>query len=347
MVVFELDPVGVRVVGLGVIGQIHARNAASLESTRLVAVVDQVRERAESIGRELGAEAYTSIDEASRNRDIEALIIATPSYLHGPQALYALLHGKHVLVEKPMATTLSGARRIIRVAEEKMLRLGVVFQERYMEAAEKLKELIDKGALGRLLMIEAELKWWRGEDDYYRRDLLAQSWRGYWETEGGGVLMNQAIHTIDLALWFGGEASIVAGMTSNQAHPSIEVEDAAVALIEFRNGALGSVVATLCARSPSKQYRQIRVLGTKGQAILMDQSLKAYVESGEISVVGEAQFGELHKRLVDDFARCLRTGDSFRVSGEEGYRSLELIKSIYRSAESRFFVSLPLEVLRD
>jgi len=344
MVVFELDPVGVGVVGLGVIGQIHARNVASLESTRLVAVVDQVRERAESIGRELGAEAYTSIDEASRNRDIEALIIATPSYLHGPQALYALLHGKHVLVEKPMATTL---RRIIRVAEEKMLRLGVVFQERYMEAAEKLKELIDKGALGRLLMIEAELKWWRGEDDYYRRDLLAQSWRGYWETEGGGVLMNQAIHTIDLALWFGGEASIVAGMTSNQAHPSIEVEDAAVALIEFRNGALGSVVATLCARSPSKQYRQIRVLGTKGQAILMDQSLKAYVESGEISVVGEAQFGELHKRLVDDFARCLRTGDSFRVSGEEGYKSLELIKSIYRSAESRFFVSLPLEVLRD
>jgi UDP-N-acetyl-2-amino-2-deoxyglucuronate dehydrogenase len=340
----ELDAVNFGVVGLGVIGEIHARNVAELESTRLVAVVDQVRERAESVGRALGAEHYKSIDEALKNVEIEAVIIATPSYLHAPQALFALLHDKHVLVEKPMATTLSGARLISRTAEERGLRLGVVFQERYMDAAVRLKELIDSGALGRLLLLEGELKWWRGEEDYYRKDLLARSWRGYWETEGGGVLMNQAIHTVDLLLWLGGEASLVAGMASNQAHPSVEVEDTVMALIEFRNGAQGCLVATVCTPPETSHYREVRVVGTKGQARLRDYSLKASTVNGEVSVGGEVRFGELHRRLLDDFAKSLRSGRRFKVDGAEGYKSLELVKAIYRSGESRFYVSLPLEV---
>ncbi|MCS7146210.1 MAG: Gfo/Idh/MocA family oxidoreductase [Aigarchaeota archaeon] len=338
-----MDKVGFAVVGLGVIGQIHARNIALLDNCRLVAVVDIVRERAESAGRQFGAAAYTSIDEAVRNPEVEALLISTPSYLHAPMTLYCLQNGKHVLVEKPMATTLSGARLISETAKRLGLKLGVVFQERYLEAARRLREAATGGALGSVYLIEAELKWWRGEAEYYRSDAVARSWRGYWETEGGGVLMNQAIHTLDLMLWIGGEVQSLSGLISNFTHPSIEVEDSAAAVVKFKSGALGTISATVNTRPTSRQYRAIRVFGTNGQAELRDYNLSIWTDSdGPILVGGEIKFGELHRALVYDFASRIRDGQEFLVSGEEGVKSLELIKAIYLSAESGERVCLPL-----
>ncbi|MEM0381290.1 MAG: Gfo/Idh/MocA family oxidoreductase [Nitrososphaerota archaeon] len=338
-----MDKVGFAVVGLGVIGQVHASNISSLEECRLVAVVDQVRERAEETGRRLGATPYNSIDDALKNPEVEAVVIATPSYLHAPQALYALQHGKHVLVEKPMATTLRGARLIVRTAERMGLRLGVVFQERFLEAARRLKEALSNGLLGRVYLIEAELKWWRGESEYYRSDPLACSWRGYWETEGGGVLMNQAIHTIDLILWLGGDVEKVSGITANALHPSIEVEDVATAVIKFKNGSLGAISATVNTRPTTRQYRKIRVYGEKGHAEIHDLSLSMWLDDGEVNVDGSMiSFGELHRKLAAEFASCIRRGDEFPVEGTEGIKSIELIKAIYLSSERGEIVSLPL-----
>jgi len=337
-----LDKVGFAVVGLGVIGQVHASNISSLEGCRLVAVVDQLRARAEEAGKRFGAIPYCSIDEALRNPEVEAVVIATPSYLHAPQALYALQNGRHVLVEKPMATTLKGAQLITRTAERMGLRLGVVFQERFLEAAKRLKEAISNGMLGRVYLIEAELKWWRGEGEYYRSDPVACSWRGYWETEGGGVLMNQAIHTIDLMLWFGGDAEEVSGMTANALHPSIEVEDVATAVIKFKNGSLGTISATVNTQPTTRQYRKIRLYGEKGQAEIHDLSLSMWMDGGEVYVDGSMiGFGELHKRLVAEFASCIKSGSEFLVGGAEGVRSLELIKAIYLSSRRGEFITLP------
>ncbi|MEM0481410.1 MAG: Gfo/Idh/MocA family oxidoreductase [Nitrososphaerota archaeon] len=343
--VLGLDGVGFAVVGAGVIGQIHARNISMLESCRLVAVADQVRERAEVVGRQYGAKAYASIDEVVKDPEVEAVVVATPSYLHAPQTLYALQHGKHVLVEKPIATTLRGARLISDTAKEMGLRLGVVFQERYLEAARRLMELVSDGGLGRVYLVEAELKWWRGESEYYRSDEIARSWRGYWETEGGGVLMNQAIHTLDLVLWLGGDVEEVSGFISNASHPSIEVEDVATAAIRFRSGALGIISATVNMRPTNRQYRKIRVLGTKGFAEIHDLSLRIWMDEGEAQVEGSGvAFGDLHRALLADFADCVRSGREFPVSGDEGIKSLELIKAIYLSSERGVKVSLPLRL---
>ncbi len=338
-----MDRVGFAVVGAGVIGQVHAGNISMLESCRLVAVADQVRERAEMVGRQFGAKAYASIDEVVKDPDVEAVVVATPSYLHAPQTLYALQHGKHVLVEKPMATTLRGARLISETAKNAGLRLGVVFQERYLGAARRLKEVVSDGGLGRVYLIEAELKWWRGEADYYRSDEIARSWRGYWETEGGGVLMNQAIHTLDLVLWFGGDVEEVSGFISNASHPSIEVEDVATAAIRFRSGALGAISATVNTQPTNRQYRKIRVLGTRGFAEIHDLSLRIWTDDGEVQVDGSGiAFGELHRALLADFADCVKSGRKFPVDGVEGIKSLELIKAVYLSSERGVKVSLPL-----
>ncbi len=339
-----MDRVGFAVLGAGVIGQVHARNISMLENCRLIAVADQVRERAELVGKQFGAKAYTSIDEVVKDPEVEAVVVATPSYLHAPQTLYALQHGKHVLVEKPMATTLRGARLISKTAEDMGLRLGVVFQERYLEAARRLKELVSNGGLGKVYLIEAELKWWRGEAEYYRSDEVARSWRGYWETEGGGVLMNQAIHTLDLVLWLGGDVEEVSGFISNAAHPSIEVEDVAAAAIRFRSGALGTISATVNMRPTNRQYRKIRVFGTKGSAEIHDLSLRVWTDEGEAQVDGSGiAFGDLHRALLADFAECVKSGREFPVSGGEGIKSIELIKAIYLSSERGVKVSLPLE----
>ncbi|GBC71125.1 Glucose--fructose oxidoreductase [Candidatus Calditenuaceae archaeon HR02] len=338
-----MDRIGFAVVGAGVIGQVHAKNVSMLESCKLVAVADQVRKRAELVGQKFGAKAYTSIDEVVKDPEVEAVVIATPSYLHAPQTLYALQYGKHVLVEKPMATTLRGARLISESAKNAGLRLGVVFQERYLETVRQLKELVSDGGLGKVYLIEAELKWWRGESDYYRSDEIARSWRGYWETEGGGVLMNQAIHTLDLVLWLGGEVEEVSGYISNASHPSVEVEDVATAAIRFRSGALGTISATVNIRPTNRQYRKIRVLGTNGFAEIHDLSLRISTEEGEVQVDGSGVvFGDLHRALLADFADCIRGEREFPVNGDEGIKSLELVKAIYLSSERGVKVSLPL-----
>lgn len=339
-----MDKVGFALVGLGVIGEVHANNIFASQSSKLVAVVDQVRERAERFANQFGSTPYTSLDDALRNPEVEAVVIATPSYLHAPQALYALHHGKHVLVEKPMATTLRGARLVAETARRLGLKLGVVFQERYLEAARRLKEAILSDVLGRIYLVEAELKWWRSESEYYRSDLIARSWRGYWETEGGGVLMNQAIHTIDLLLWLGGEVRTVIGFITNAFHPSIEVEDTATAVIKFSDGSLGTISATVNTQPTSRQYRSIRVFGTKGQAEIRDYSLRIWTDEGESHIDGGVlRFGELHRMLLEDFAASVRDGGEFPVSGEEGVKSIELIKAIYLSSVRGGSVNLPLK----
>ncbi|MCY0860673.1 MAG: Gfo/Idh/MocA family oxidoreductase [Sulfolobaceae archaeon] len=353
----ELNMVGVAVVGLGNIGKVHAKLIKELEvesngKIRLVAVVDQVRSLAESVASQYSVRSYTTLDDAVKDPDIDVLTIATPTYLHGPQALYAIEYNKNVIVEKPMAVSLVEAREMIAKARKKGVRLGVIFQERYADDIRKLKDIIASGKLGKVFLIESEMKWWRDERNYYQKDELARSWRGMWGTEGGGAMTNQGIHTVDLMIWLGGDVDEVAGFIDNLTHPSITVEDTAVAVIRYKSKALGVISQTVSTRPDNAQYRKIRVFGTEGMAEIHDTTLsllKTNSESLESEIRAKStetlhREENLHKKLFRDFLNRLLNGEEFPITGEEGIKSLELIKAIYYSSSTRQFVKLPFNI---
>lgn len=346
--------VNVGVVGLGAIGVVHAKAIKELEQetgwVKLAAVVDQIRARADELARQLGTKAYYTLDDLVRDPEVDVVTIATPSYLHVPQALYAMEYHKHVIVEKPMATTLAGARELIMRAERNHVRLGVIFQERYAPDIVKARELVKGGELGKVFLIEAKMMWWRDEATYYNRDELARSWRGMWDTEGGGALTNQGIHTVDLMYWLGGEVSEVAGMYTNFSHPSITVEDNAVAIFRYRSGALGSLAASVSTQPSNVQFRTIRIYGTEGQLEITDRSItliatnKGGVQRASVELRRETvtQTENLHKSLFRDFLNALREDRDFPINGYEGMKSLEIIKAIYLSSNTGQFIKLPL-----
>ncbi|WP_291764883.1 Gfo/Idh/MocA family protein [Caldivirga sp. UBA161] len=345
---------GVGVVGLGAIGVVHARAIKELEQEagwiKLTAVVDQIKARADEIGRQFGAKSYYTLDELVKDPDVDVVTIATPSYLHAPQAMYAMEYHKHVIVEKPMAVTLAGAREMIMKAERNHVKLGVIFQERYAPDIIKAKSIISSGGLGKVFLVEAKMMWWRDERNYYNRDELARSWRGMWETEGGGALTNQGIHTVDLMYWLGGEVSDVMGFYINASHPTITVEDTAVAALKYRNGALGSLAASVSTQPSDFQFRVIRIYGTEGQLEINDRTitLLATNQSGVQRISPEAkrdtltQTENLHKTLLRDFLNALREDRDFPINGYEGMKSLEVIKAIYLSSNTGQAIKLPL-----
>jgi len=351
-------PVGIAVVGLGVIGRVHARVIKEIEVesglAKLVAVVDQEPSVAEEVGKSLGVEYYTSIYGALKNPSVDIVSIATPSYLHSAQSILAFEYGKDVIVEKPMATTLLGAREMIKRAERLGRRLGVIFQERYAPDIRILKSKLEEGSLGRPFLVEAELKWYRDEKAYYLKDEVARSWRGMWSTEGGGVMTNQGIHTIDLVIWLAGDVEEVSGFIANLAHPSIEVEDTAVAVVRFKSKALGTISQTVSTVPPTHQYRRIRIYGTEGQAELVDRELVLLATRGGHTITSkdiprprvdtQVQGGELHKALFIDFIKAYREDKDFPINGAEGYKSLEVIKAVYMSSATSSVVKLPLKV---
>ncbi|WP_338598951.1 Gfo/Idh/MocA family oxidoreductase [Sulfolobus tengchongensis] len=347
--------IGVAVIGLGSVGKTHVKVLKEIEKevefVKLIAVVDQVRATAESIGKQYGISYYSTIDDALKNPEIDVITIATPTYLHAPQAILAMEYGKNVIVEKPMATTLAGAKEMISRAEKNNVKLGVIFQERYAPDIKRLKnEIIDN--LGKVYLIESELKWYRDVKDYYKRDEIARSWRGMWNTEGGGVMTNQGIHTIDLMIWLNGDVVEVSGFIDNLTHESIEVEDTAVAVIRYKNGALGTISQTVSMKPINYQYRKIRVHGSNGFAEIVDNKLatvavegkmesKEKVEYREETII---QWGDLHKALFKDFLKALSEDRRFPIDGKDGMKSLELIKAIYLSSASRQIVKLPLDI---
>lgn len=351
-------PIGVAVIGLGAIGREYTKIVKEIEMesgiARLVAVVDQVPSIAEEIGRKFGVEYYTSIYGALKNPNVDIMVIATPSYLHSALAIQAFEYGKDVIVDKPMSTTLLGAKEMIKRAEKLGRRLGVIYQERYIPDARILKMKIDNRTLGRVFLVEAELKWYRDEKGYYLRDEVSRSWRGMWFTEGGGVLTTQGIHTIDLMLWFVGEVEEVSGFITNLAHPSIEVEDTAVAVMRFKNKALGTVSQTISIVPQTHQYTKIRIYGTEGQAELVNRELVLLATNSDRLTIDEMrklrtnivqmQGGERRKALFIDFLKAYREDRDFPINGIEGYRSLELIKAIYISSTTSVTVKLPLSV---
>ena len=329
----------VGLIGAGNISQTHARAAAAIPGVSVAAVHGANGAKARELAASHGAAAYDSLDAFLDHKPMDMVVIGSPSGVHAAQGVAAARHRLHVLVEKPIDVTTERADELIAAAEESGVRLGVLFQDRLKPGIVKLKQLVDSGGLGRVLSVSARVPWYR-PPDYYR----LSRWRGTAALDGGGALMNQGIHTVDLLLWVLGDVIRVQARTATLLH-EIESEDTALALLEFASGAAGVLEAST-ATYPGYP-RRVEITGTEGTAVLEhDRLVSADLRTPRPELVGDGGDANAsasspvvsdasgHQRLIEDFLRAIETGSRPACDGHEGRRSVELVEAIYRSARS-------------
>ena len=325
----------VAVIGCGNIFPVHADAIVTNTNVDLIAVVDINKEKALRAAEKYDCTFYTDYQQLLDEEDIDVVHICTPHYQHAPIALDFLKAGVDVLVEKPLAINIEQAEQMIAAAEEYDRRLGVVFQNRFNENILKAIELLSTGSLGEIKGIKGLVTWFRDKDYYQQAD-----WRGKFSTEGGGVLINQAIHTLDLMQLFAGKVTAIQGHVDTRRLQSvIEVEDTADATIFFESGAVGIFFATNCFSSNSPVTIEIDC--EKGSLIIdggkllveADDDFKEY--SNSQSSAYKSYWGYGHKALIDAFYQDILEGtDKGIVTAEEGIQTLRMIEAIYRSSNS-------------
>lgn len=329
----------VGLIGAGNISQTHARAAAAIPGVSVAAVHGANGAKAHELAASHGAAAYDSLDAFLDHKPMDMVVIGSPSGVHAAQGVAAARHRLHVLVEKPIDVTTERADELIAAAEEAGVRLGILFQDRLKPGIVRLKQLVDSGGLGRVLSVSARVPWYR-PPDYYR----LSRWRGTAALDGGGALMNQGIHTVDLLLWVLGDVIRVQARTATLLH-EIESEDTALALLEFASGAAGVLEAST-ATYPGYP-RRVEITGTEGTVVLEhDRLVAADLRTPRPELVGDGGDANAsasspvvsdasgHQRLIEDFLRAIETGSRPACDGHEGRRSVELVEAIYRSARS-------------
>ncbi|GGJ03510.1 oxidoreductase [Alicyclobacillus cellulosilyticus] len=349
------ERIGFGIIGGGVISRTHADAILKTEGARLVAVADIVEAKGRAMAEVYGILWYRDYQEMLARPDIQVVTIATPSGLHAQMAIDAARAGKHVVVEKPLDVQLDKADAVIAACRRAGVKLAVISQHRFDAATQAVKRLLDAGRLGRLVLGEAQMYWYRSQG-YYD----SGAWRGTWALDGGGALMNQSIHNVDVLQYLMGPVEEVYAHTGTFAHERIEVEDAAVATLRFRNGALGTIVATTAAY-PGLPVR-ITVVGSEGTAVIENDTLAhVYVKPaagdhpyGDPAAVDlrddpgvmppelAARFDGTHRVQFQDMVDAIREGRDPLVDGEEGRKPLEIILAIYESARMGRPVRLPL-----
>jgi UDP-N-acetyl-2-amino-2-deoxyglucuronate dehydrogenase len=347
-------PTGFGVIGCGMIAHFHARAIADTRGAKLTACFDNIPAAADRLAQETGCKAYYDLDKMLADPAVDVVTIGTPSGAHMEPAVAAARAGKHVIVEKPLEITLRRCDRIIDECRKAGVVLSAIFPSRFHESGREMKRAIEQGRFGKLTLGDAIVKWYRSQQ-YYD----SGAWRGSWELDGGGALMNQAIHTVDLLTWLMGPVADVQARTALLAHERIAVEDVAMATLRFANGALGIIEATT-AVYPG-YLKRIELHGSAGSAVMEEEDLvkwdfakkiardKAVEEmmSRRISTGGGAADPKAighhgHARQFQDVLSAIKKGTTPQVDGAEGRRSVEIILAIYKSAETGRPVSLPL-----
>lgn len=331
-----MKPLGIAIIGCGSISSVHLKAVSETSDVRLLAVVDINEALARKTAEAYGCDYYTDYREMLRRSDIDVVHICTGHYLHSPMAIDALAAGKHVLTEKPMAETKAAAQAMLEAAKaHPNLQLGVIFQNRYNPASVLMKQYVASGELGKLLCLKGLVTWFRGPGYY------ATEWKGKWATEGGGVLINQAIHTLDLIQWLGGDVASIKGSISTDALEGvIEVEDSAHAHLRFENGVTAVFYATNAygANSPV----EVEMLFEQGRLWMRGDTL--YLEKdGRQTVISEPAVNDLgvksywgvsHGVQIRDFYEHVRAQRPYELDGPEGYKAFRLVMDIYESSRT-------------
>ena len=344
------------VVGCGSIGPTHAGAIKQIADAELVAIADVNADRAAAAAKKFDvAKVYPSHKELIADPAIDITCICTPSGMHSDMAIEAMRAGKHVIVEKPMDVSLEACDRLIAAEQQTGKKLSIISQHRFDAATMLVKDAIASGKLGKIVLADATVKWWRTQDYYDSGD-----WRGTWKLDGGGALMNQGVHTVDLLQWLVGGVKTLWAQTRTAAHERIEVEDVAVAALTFQNGAIGTLTATTAAYKGHPV--RIDIYGTEGTAILEGDRLKtltlkngqtynseeaaahavSVAQGGTASVKDEAAqrsavapagatWGDAHRAQIQDFIRAIRGNTKPLIDGRAGRKPLEIILGVYQS----------------
>jgi len=337
------------VIGAGVIGDVHSHALTDLDGVELVAIADVDESKAAAMAGKYAVPTFTADVEALLHReDIDAVTVCTPSGVHADVAVAALTAGKHVVVEKPIDISLAAADRIGAAEQSSGKRVAVISQHRFDKSTEKVLAAVRSGNFGTITSAIASHAWWRGQSYYDSGD-----WRGTWAMDGGGAVMNQTIHTINLMVIMLGTPVEVFAYTACLAHERIEVEDTAVAVVKFSSGALGVIHGTTAAY-PGLDA-SLRIFGSKGSAIISNDELTFFhenagdapevlmpdaanppnqvTEADKLTAADQA-LGKGHQAQLADFVNAVRTGGPVRVGTSEARTSLSVILALYESAAS-------------
>jgi UDP-N-acetyl-2-amino-2-deoxyglucuronate dehydrogenase len=330
-------------VGAGVIANLHANALGEIPEAQMTAVFDTDLSRAERLAHEHGAKGYASLEVFLADSRIDVVAICTPSGAHRDVAIAAAKAGKHVLVEKPIEVTVDRAEEIRAACRASGVFLGGVFQTRFHSATRRLRDAVRSCAFGRISLVSAEVKWYRSQD-YYD----SSGWRGSWALDGGGALMNQSIHVVDLLRWLFGFPTEIHAIAGLRTHERLEVEDTLVASLQFPDGVLGTIQATTGAWPGS--FKALEVCGEYGHVRLEENRFTRWEFSpdaavpadwrvlpdnpaGTDDVVNPTEIGTAaHRKQYIDFLGVINGTGSSIVTDEDAIEAVRFVEEIYRAA---------------
>lgn len=353
------NSVGFGIVGCGMIARFHALAIQAMRGAHLAAVFSRSAKNANALAKEFGCAAYTDYADFLRHDGLHAVAIATPSGAHLEPTVAAAKAGKHVVCEKPLEVTLERVDKMIAACEKYKVVLAGIFPRRFNPATIAFKKAVEQGRFGKITMADAYIKWFRTQE-YYD----SGAWRGTWALDGGGALMNQSIHTIDLLYYLAGEVECVSAFAGLRTHERIEVEDNAAATLRFKSGALGVIQGSTSCWSAGGHAAEVHLCGSAGSVFMKDNSFRVW-EFAKKRVSDKkvlATFGEQvgakgagaadpkaidfigHQRNFEDAVKAIKNGTKPAIDGHEGRKSIEIIMGIYQSALSGGKpVTLPLK----
>jgi len=337
---------GFGIVGCGMVADFHARAITAMRGGRLVSVFSRQAANAKMLANRYGCAAFTDYPAFLADSNLDIVVIATPSGAHLEPVERAARAGKHVVCEKPLEVTLERVDRLIRSCRDNGVMLAGIYQRRFLDATRQFKKAVEDGRLGRISLADAYIKWYRSQA-YYD----SGAWRGTWRLDGGGALINQSIHTIDLLYYLAGDVEWVCGFADRRSHERIETEDNAVAILKFKSGALGVIEGSTGCYAPSGNPAEIHISGTDGTIFMQDNSFTVWEfrrkRSGDQKIrkkfapAGAPGAGaadpaaidfEPHQRVFENVVQALKKGIVPLVGGMEARKSIEIILAIYRSA---------------
>jgi predicted dehydrogenase len=338
---------GFGIVGCGMIADFHARAIESMKGGHLACVYSRNKANAQRVARAYNCAAYQDYEAFLAHPGLDIVTIATPSGAHLEPSVLAARSGKHIICEKPLEVTLERVDRMIRECKANRVMLAGIFPRRFSDATSIFKKAVDARRLGKITLADAYIKWHRTQGYYDSGD-----WRGTWKLDGGGALMNQSIHTIDLLYYLAGEIESVCAYANLAIHKNIETEDNAVAIVKFKNGALGVIEGSTACYSPTGHPAEVHLCGSDGSIFMQDNSFTVWdfkkkkpmdkkikqkyrAASGKTGV-GAADPKAIdfsgHQKNFEDAVRALKAGRKPLIDGAEARKSIEIILAIYRSA---------------
>ncbi|GAA6295784.1 Gfo/Idh/MocA family oxidoreductase [Enterocloster asparagiformis] len=353
------------IIGCGKVGDFHAKAFEALENSEFTAVCDNNIERARAFADRYGVKAYDDIEAMIRESGLDVVSICTPHPLHANPAVIAADCGCNVLIEKPLASSLEDCDRIIEAGDRNHVTIGTMVQRRFYRPCMRIHQAIEDGKIGRPVLGMVTMLGWR-DKNYYDSD----PWRGSWKGEGGGVMVNQAPHQIDLLQWYMGEVDEIYGVWKNLNHPYIEVEDTAVAVIKFKNGGVGNIVVSN-SQNPAL-FGKVHIFGENGAGVGVQTDGGAMFVAG-MSSITEAPYNDLwtvageenmletwkredtdffnsvdsmyyyHREQIKDFVDAVQKGEKPLVDAREGRKTVEIFTGIYRATETNSVIQFPIK----